>query len=574
MTKTDMAKLPGLFQRGSVYQLRVVVPLDLRAAYGGKSKLVQSLDTLKRPEAVLRATHERARLLEEFEHQRRILQPQRLDSVTPEMASELAQRVRATVLRVDDTIRDNPGARAALFGVLDGTTSDPFSVLTIGGPRKAPVAAPSGPHDALAGMSDGETVALSALNDIMNKAAGVRLTQRNLQAILPLVKEEAHKLGLTFDPQAPGAREALQAALKAYRQAWQEVTQRDAGEIVDTPAVQSIKKPPAQLVKLRDVYTRWQNSKPRKEDSVKACLRAVSLYEEFTGNPPIDQLTREQGDGFRAWLQHADRKTTSKTARDRLTWVKSVLKYAARDLGLIDRNPWEGIDIAFKTTHKRRPWTSGEIHRFFSQPLYTSYELPSDKKAGGDAAYWIPLLGLYTGARVGELAQLRVSDLETAGEIPVVSIAEEDEGQSVKTTAGVRKVPLHSELIRLGFLDYVETMRRKKQALLWPVLATREGKPGGYFSHWFGVFRRSPAVGFGRLPDFHCLRHTVRSQLAEAEISEPVMDALVGHEIQGSTGAKVYTHRSLTTLKRAVEVLKYPALSLQRVYKAPKPQVR
>ena len=86
---------------------------------------------------------------------------------------------------------------------------------------------------------------------------------------------------------------------------------------------------------LREVYTRWRDSTPRSPDTHNACLRSVILFEEFTGNPPINQLTRDQGDGFRTWLQHADRKTTSKTARDRLTWVKSVLKYAYRDLGLL-----------------------------------------------------------------------------------------------------------------------------------------------------------------------------------------------------------------------------------------------
>lgn len=102
MTKTDVAKLPGLFLRAGVYQLRVVVPLDLKVTYGNKSKLVQSLETSNYTEASLLATQERAKLLEEFKHKRRLLAPQKLDSVTVEMASELAQRVRATVLRVDD----------------------------------------------------------------------------------------------------------------------------------------------------------------------------------------------------------------------------------------------------------------------------------------------------------------------------------------------------------------------------------------------------------------------------------------------------------------------------------------
>ncbi len=70
---------------------------------------------------------------------------------------------------------------------------------------------------------------------------------------------------------------------------------------------------------LRDIYIRWKASKHRSNDSVSACLRSIILCEEFTGNTAINLLTRAQGDGFRAWLQHPDRKTTSKTARDRLT---------------------------------------------------------------------------------------------------------------------------------------------------------------------------------------------------------------------------------------------------------------
>jgi integrase len=315
---------------------------------------------------------------------------------------------------------------------------------------------------------------------------------------------------------------------------------------------------------LRDIYDRWKVSKPRSPDAISACLRSVALCEQFTGNPPISELTREQGDGFRSWLQQPDRKTTSKTARDRLIWVKSILKFAALDLGLIHRNPWEGLDIDFKTTNKRRPWSDAELRTLFNQDLHMLYTFPADKKAGADAAYWIPLLGLFTGARIGELAQLHVSDVEHDGEVPLLSITDEGEGRSVKSQAGVRKVPVHSELVRLGFMDYASTMRERKETLMWPLLARREGKPGGYFSHWFGMYRRS--LGFGMYPDFHCFRHTVRSKLADAEVPEQVMDTIVGHEIKGSTGAKVYTHRSIKVLKSAVEALNYPALLLPRVF--------
>ena len=321
---------------------------------------------------------------------------------------------------------------------------------------------------------------------------------------------------------------------------------------------------------LRDIHGLWTPSKARSKDTVSACLRAVCLYEEFTGNLPIQNLTRELGGTFRAWLEHPDRKTTSKTARDRLIWVKSLLQFAAQDLGLIKQSPWTGIDIEFRTTNKRRPWNPAELLKLFSQPLHTAYQLPTNNKAGKDAAYWIPLLGLYTGARLGELAQLRVVDVHIDTAVPMLAITNEGDGQHVKTKAGLRDVPIHSELIRLGFLDYVAKVKQSSQVDLWPDLPTRSGKPSGYFSDWFGSYRRS--LGFDKTPDFHCFRHTVRTQMAEAGIPEAVIDTLVGHEISGSVGAKVYTQRTPRTLSEAIEVLHHPALAqaLPMVYGAPK----
>jgi integrase len=92
--------------------------------------------------------------------------------------------------------------------------------------------------------------------------------------------------------------------------------------------------------------------------------------------------------------------------------VNALLGFASRDTKLLGRDPWEGLEIPYRTTNKRRPWSDAELVKFFSQELYTAYKLPRNKKAGADSAYWIPLLGLYTGARLSELAQLRVIDVE------------------------------------------------------------------------------------------------------------------------------------------------------------------
>jgi len=317
---------------------------------------------------------------------------------------------------------------------------------------------------------------------------------------------------------------------------------------------------------LRDVYQRWKQAKPRSMDSLNATKRALNLYEEFTGNPPIQSLTRSHGDGFRAWLQQPERNTASKTAKDRLMWVKLLLNYAYRDLDLLARHPWEGIDLRSTPTVRRRPWSESELATLFGQDLHTSYKPPKDWRAGSEAAYWMPILGLYTGARLGELAQLRVIDVIANEGVPMLSISDEGNGQQVKTLSGVRKIPIHSELIRLGFLAYVAKTKEDGSALLWSSLPRRKNKAGGYFSNWFGEYRRS--LGLNQIPDFHCFRHTVRSQLAEAEVPEHVIDSLMGHRIKGSEGAKVYSHRSEATLQKAIEKISYSTVILNSIYKS------
>ncbi|PUE40189.1 site-specific integrase [Limnohabitans sp. Bal53] len=304
----------------------------------------------------------------------------------------------------------------------------------------------------------------------------------------------------------------------------------------------------AKPVLLRDVYDLWVQASRRTADSIAACNRAVKLFEQHTHNPPLNQMTRSLGNEFRSFLQTLP--TTSKTARDRLNWVKSLLKYAAQDLELIPKSPWVGLDIKSKTTASRQVWSTDWLQKLLGHEIWQNGQLPKDKKAGGLAAYWIPLLALYTGARCSELCQLLVQDIDTSGHVPLIKITDQGEGQHVKTTASVRRIPIHSELIRLGFLEYASS---QKSISLWPDLPLRDGKPGSFFSQWFGSFRRSLDV-----PDtlvFHSFRHTVRTSLTRSNVPEPIIDRLLGHESQGSIGARVYTHPQIEQLKQAIETL-------------------
>lgn len=202
----------------------------------------------------------------------------------------------------------------------------------------------------------------------------------------------------------------------------------------------------------------------------------------------------------------------------------------------------------------------------FGAPLFTRYELPRNNKAGQDAAYWVPLLGLYTGARPGELCQLRIDDVVTVEGIHCLRITDDGEGQRVKTEAGHRTIPLHSEVIRLGFLEYVKTMKEQGHPRLWPRLKMRPDKPSDYFGRWFRELRLSVGLT-DSLPDFYCFRHSVRPLMRKAGYPDSTIDKITGHESAGSVGTKVYDHWDLKELQEVVEAIKYSAFKLPKIWR-------
>lgn len=367
----------------------------------------------------------------------------------------------------------------------------------------------------------------------------------------------AQELGITFDAETPGAQEAFAHYFKTIKGPM-------LADLAEVPPAAPAR--PKKATSLRDVWKRWVASDPtRTEDSNRACERALELFEQQHGDAAKDvtTITRSIGDEFKAWLQQPERGTASKTARDRFNWIKSLLKYAWQELELIPKQPWQGQEVKSRTETKRGTWSTEDVRKFFGLALFTGYELPRNRwKAGGAAAYWVPLLGLFTGARLGELCQLRVADVVQVDGCWCISINEDGEGSRVKSEAGIRSVPVHSELTRLGFLDYVEDAKKAGHERLWPDLKFRKDKPSGYFSAWFGEVRNAADV-----PDFHSLRHTVRSLMTKAKVPATTQDRITGHETQGSTGSRVYTHVSMPELVEAVETIRYEGLELPRVYR-------
>jgi integrase len=295
------------------------------------------------------------------------------------------------------------------------------------------------------------------------------------------------------------------------------------------------------------------------------------MFTDFMGDPLLEQVDRITANGFRDKLQvwALEKERTAATADNVIVSVRALFN-VARDQGWVSSNPFERLTVAVGGRDKedREPWTQDELVHLFDDPIWTDYRLPSVRKAGKDAAYWIPLIACFTGARVSEIAQLWTDDLTlTPGSEIIEFRASRERGQRLKNDKTWRAVPMHSELVRLGLPDYASL---QQAGPLFPLVPTKGANgAGGQFGQWFGDFKQ--AKGFPpSVKSMHSFRHLVATELRIKGASEALADAIIGHAGL-TTGRKVYSatiRRHAETMRATIEMLSFPGLNLRRVYRS------
>lgn len=491
--------------------------------------------------------------------------------ITPEISEAIAHGVYRKALAQDDALRETPEGMAVLDAVLAAALSQSKAVKALLIPSKTKTKAQE--SSPLMGLSEGAARMLASMNAQLDGVAAVALTRRHLASVQAQAEEAAAALGLAVDWSSSEGIDTLKRCLGSYRKAMQDRTRRDAGDVVETPAPKALPTP-TKTHTLMEVFEKWKDggANPSPDTIAKKRL-AVKLFEEFTGNTPIQLLTPEQGKDFEGWLLR--RHKAEKTAKNRLEDVKSLLSVATIEGGLgwlSEKNPWGGSRIKVKKRVTRKPWPSASLVALFNAPLFIGYALPADKDAGGAAAYWVPLLGIYLGARQSELCQLRVSDVEETAEGLSLHItsepSDEDEGTeetSAKTEVSQRRVPVHPTLLGLGFGDYVRDTKAAGHAALFPDVRRREGQPAGAaFGRWFLKLRQEQGVA-KRWVDFHAFRHTAKTRMTDAGVPDSVSDYITGHKSAGGRGS-AGTYKHFQDTLSSLEKLQYPELNLKRVY--------
>ena len=216
----------------------------------------------------------------------------------------------------------------------------------------------------------------------------------------------------------------------------------------------------------------------------------------------------------------------------------------------------------------RRPFTKEELKILFQDdnPAKENYvkgfkKIRNSSKSivAPNIRYWLPLLGLYTGATIAELCQLHLSDIKkheardgTEHWIIDMQVHTDDAESRFKTDYRPRLIPVHNILLKLGFIDYTESLIKKGEIELFPTakrrdIPKREGETNperakGDFaaeSRWWGKYSTQAGIS-DKAVVFHSFRHNLNSFLDGGHIADELLNAISGNT-PNVIGKKVYS---------------------------------
>jgi len=223
------------------------------------------------------------------------------------------------------------------------------------------------------------------------------------------------------------------------------------------------------------------------------------------------------------------------TIAKELSWIKSFFEwskkknYCSQEITLnIPRG--KGLNDSYDV------FTKDELKLIFD-------DLPNKVKYTWH--FWIPLIGLYTGARIGEAAALHVEHFKKLGQIHQMFLP------GTKNEASPRWIPIHPDLIKIGLLDLVNAREAKKHITLFDITTSKSNGIGAAPSKWFAGLLTSLNIK-SKNKVFHSFRHTIIDLLRNQSLKANACNEYVGHAKSGNKIHEKYGAKNFLTGRTSV----------------------
>lgn len=195
------------------------------------------------------------------------------------------------------------------------------------------------------------------------------------------------------------------------------------------------------------------------------------------------------------------------------------------------------------------PFSSQHLAAIFGHDIFTSQNFRSPYQ------FWIPLISMYSGLRPLEVAQLHIEDIKLGGAIWYIDV-NDTPPRDLKSQYSSRYVPVHSTLIDLGFLYFIDDLKKADEKVLFPELwrgSVLNASVGiKWFQHTLDDVR---VVGSGLCSS--SFRSTVANVYTQAGYNPDIIGALFGFLPTSTVHPTTFP---LSVLRDAIEILNASSL--------------
>lgn len=479
---SDVRKPPYTEKRGGQWQYRRRVPDEL-VPFIGRREYRESLRTPDIEIARTRAALRNAEVAVEFEQARRQLQAQpHVPVIADELADDVARYIREAV-RVWKLDEDESQRQSR--------------------------------------SSDSDNAAYDFINDDLFRDT-VEALQTGATTIGPEARSRMAALletiGVAVAQNSPAWDVAAYKATEGLNQALADIGKRRKGRHVVTPEMPalplSLRPPPIanekvagdQVLTLGTVIGRYVDGLPENEFKRKV-RRCLQLFAEMVGrDTEVTELRQlavtvflrdicklphqwarrfDAGESIRDMMEEEPEKVMSPTTYEHnyRAPLGTFLKAAARDYGDDGFRSLTTEGIRYTGNREagedqQRALIGSELKTLFEGEAFA--RIASDPEA--EPLYWLMVVSLFTGARPRELCQINPQhDFGQEGDHWFIDITKDTPaGKGVKKsikTNEARRIPLHRELIRLGFHEYLKKVKAQGAGRLFPTWRVKGGNP-------------------------------------------------------------------------------------------------
>lgn len=379
--------------------------------------------------------------------------------------------------------------------------------------------------------------------------------------------------GLRINPKWSHFERFALGMMAAQARAYQALEARIAGKDVPTPTIAPALRTNDDLDDIKVLVAYW---KKRQRVKVKTGIEidsVVSRLSDFANVRRVSQIDEMLPGRFRDWLLDHGNMQRAKpgelgtplcvtTVKKLLRLLSAAFQFAVDDKKL-KSNPFGALKFPKATdSTKVKAFSAEQLNTIYSSPVYSSQDRPAG--GAGEAAFWMPLLGLFAGGRETELGQPLLSDIGCENGVYFINVTDDGAQQSLKTEASRRRIPLHSTLIKIGLLDYIEWLKKQGETQLFPKL--RPDCKGGLLGNWSKWFNRYlDGIGIDqRGLNYHSFRHSLKYFGRVSGMQDEILDRLQGHT-PNNVGSKYGGNFPLGRLASTLELLKIDGLKIDHL---------